>query len=104
MFVLICPSKITLDLPERLDAKFVDAIYLRTVRSITPPPRLTIEQILQWADKHNKRTGGWPKLKSGKVTDAAGETWRGSIWHFTRVPAASPVARLSRSCLQSTAV
>ena len=69
------PHKITLNLPERLSTKFVDSIYLRTVRSITPPPRLTIEQILVWADKHMRRTGNWPDLNSGLIPENPDETW-----------------------------
>ncbi len=92
------PSKITLNLPERLDEKFVDAIYLRTVHSITPPPRLTIEKILKWADKHEKRTGEWPKVQSGTVTDAPSETWLG-VDHALRrgsrdLPGGSSIAKL----------
>lgn len=38
---------------------------------------LTVAQILAWADDHRARTGGWPKLASGSVLAAPGETWRG---------------------------
>ncbi len=38
-------------------------------------PRLTEEQILFWADRHRKRTGRWPKQKSGPVLDRPEETW-----------------------------
>ena len=69
------PAKITIDLPTRLNAKFADAFYLRTVRSITPLPPLTIEQILKWADAHHQKTGEWPKKKSGEVLGAPGEKW-----------------------------
>ena len=34
-------------------------------------------QILQWADRHHKRTSTWPKVSSGNISDAAGETWVG---------------------------
>lgn len=40
-------------------------------------PRLTIAQILAWADAHHSRTGDWPDQTSGAVTDAPGETWGG---------------------------
>ena len=69
------PAKITLNLPTRVTARFADAFYLRTVRSITPLPPLTEEQILKWADAHHQKTGAWPKLNSGAVLDAPGETW-----------------------------
>ena len=37
-------------------------------------PRLTLEQILTWADAHRERTGAWPR--AGPVVDAPGEKWR----------------------------
>src|SRR5436190_2602033 len=69
------PAKITINLPTRLSSKFADAFYLRTVRSITPLPPLTIEQILKWADAHCQKTGDWPKKSSGEVLVASGEKW-----------------------------
>jgi hypothetical protein len=39
------------------------------------PAKLSIEQILQWADAHHRKTGEWPKWKSGDVLNAPGETW-----------------------------
>jgi hypothetical protein len=48
----------------------------RGKRNKTWRPRLTVEQILGWADAHHKRTGEWPGLLSGAVVDAPGETWR----------------------------
>jgi hypothetical protein len=38
-------------------------------------PRLTIAQILRWADAHHKRTGRWPSSRSGPIPEAPGETW-----------------------------
>jgi hypothetical protein len=40
-------------------------------------PRLTIKQILKWADAHFQRTGQWPKKDSGALIEAPGETWSG---------------------------
>lgn len=40
-------------------------------------PRLTVAQILNWADRHKQRTGCWPRKTSGAVVDAPGETWAG---------------------------
>ncbi|MHC4563991.1 MAG: hypothetical protein ACYS8X_14635, partial [Planctomycetota bacterium] len=40
-------------------------------------PRLTIDQILAWADEHHSRTGRWPKRRSGPVYGVPNETWRG---------------------------
>jgi hypothetical protein len=39
-------------------------------------PRLSISQILAWADAHQDRTGTWPNRSSGVVMDAPGEDWR----------------------------
>jgi hypothetical protein len=47
----------------------------RGARIRTSPPRLTVAQILRWADAHHKRTGMWPKPTSGPIADAPGETW-----------------------------
>lgn len=40
-------------------------------------PRLSLRQILAWADAHFRRTGQWPIERSGPVQDAPGETWMG---------------------------
>jgi hypothetical protein len=40
-------------------------------------PRLTIAQILEWADAHHARTGRWPKKSSGHIWETADETWGG---------------------------
>ena len=37
---------------------------------------LTIRQILAWADAHYERTGKWPRINSGPVQGALGETWK----------------------------
>jgi hypothetical protein len=61
-------------------------------------PRLTIEQLLAWADAHFARTGEWPSSGSGPVPDAPGENWR-AINQALRVgarglPVGSSLARL----------
>jgi hypothetical protein len=38
-------------------------------------PSLMIEDILKWADEHRRRTGQWPKARSGPIAAAPGETW-----------------------------
>ena len=43
--------------------------------SALPRPRLTILQILTWADAHHARTGRWPTSVSGPVEDVPGEAW-----------------------------
>jgi hypothetical protein len=35
--------------------------------------RLTVEQILAWADAYKARTGRWPTAGSGRVREAARE-------------------------------
>jgi hypothetical protein len=47
----------------------------RGVRHRRRPPRLTIAQILRWADAHHARTGAWPKAGDGAIADAPGDTW-----------------------------
>jgi hypothetical protein len=49
----------------------------RGVRNRKALPRLTESQILAWAKAHRRRTGRWPREKTGPVTDAPGETWAG---------------------------
>jgi hypothetical protein len=44
-------------------------------RAARPP--LTEEQILLWADSHQRRTGDWPSSDSGPVQEASGESWGG---------------------------
>jgi hypothetical protein len=39
--------------------------------------KLTINQILTWADAHFERTGKWPSVESGPVVDAPEHTWVG---------------------------
>jgi hypothetical protein len=38
-------------------------------------PKLTVAQILRWADAHHERTGTWPAAGSGPVREAPGLTW-----------------------------
>ena len=42
----------------------------RSMRNHKNLPILTIEQILDWADKHQAATGNWPKKNTGQVTGA----------------------------------
>jgi hypothetical protein len=37
--------------------------------------RLSVAQILAWADDHRRRTGTWPITTSGRVLAAPGESW-----------------------------
>jgi hypothetical protein len=61
-------------------------------------PKVTIAQILAWADDHHRRTGQWPHADSGPITGANTETWRG-IEHALcdgrrGLPAGGSLARL----------
>ena len=47
----------------------------RGVRNQRGQPRLTITQILRWADAHRKRTGQWPTRKSGPIVGTRYERW-----------------------------
>jgi len=38
-------------------------------------PPLSVELILEWADKHHQRTGAWPNSNSGPVAEAPRENW-----------------------------
>jgi hypothetical protein len=40
-------------------------------------PRLTLKQILGWADRHHQRTGKWPGSQAGPVAGVPGQTWSG---------------------------
>jgi hypothetical protein len=44
-------------------------------RAARPP--LTEEQIVKWADAHQRGTGDWPSAESGTVQEAPGESWAG---------------------------
>lgn len=48
----------------------------RGVRNRNALPRLTVEEILRWADRFHERTGEWPVQLSGAIPELPGETWR----------------------------
>jgi len=47
----------------------------RGVRNPRGLPRLSLKQILAWADAHHRRTGAWPKADAGPISGTHGETW-----------------------------
>ena len=47
----------------------------RGVHSKAHRPRLTLPEILRWADGHHERHGAWPISRSGLIPEAPGETW-----------------------------
>ncbi len=77
-------------------AKLLDEC--RSVRNRLSPPPLSVDQILIWADAHFRRTGQWPKQKTGPILDAPGETWLAIDHCLNRgtrgLPGGSSLARL----------
>jgi hypothetical protein len=61
-------------------------------------PPLSEAQIWRWAQAHRRRTGAWPRVKSGPVRGAPGETWNGIDRSLTRgrrgLPGGSSLYRL----------
>jgi hypothetical protein len=49
----------------------------RGVRNKQDLPSLSVERILSWTDAYRERTGEWPRVVSGPIDDAPGETWLG---------------------------
>jgi hypothetical protein len=49
----------------------------RGARSRAKPPRLSLDDILRWAEAHRERTGRWPMQDAGPVVEAPAETWKG---------------------------
>lgn len=49
----------------------------RRIRNNWHLPRLTVEQILAWADAYYRRHGSWPTSGAGTVAEAPEETWKG---------------------------
>jgi hypothetical protein len=47
----------------------------RGVRNLHALPRLTVKQVLIWADYHPRRTGAWPSKQSGLIPHTHLETW-----------------------------
>jgi hypothetical protein len=70
----------------------------RGVRNPRDLPRLTIRQILEWADAHHERVGEWPTASSGPIAEAPGESWKGINvalrWGRRRLPGGTSLAGL----------
>jgi hypothetical protein len=70
----------------------------RGARNIQRLPPLSEEQILRWADEHQRRTGAWPTRKSGTIGDSGGEQWQAIdvALHLgaRKLPGGSSLARL----------
>jgi hypothetical protein len=54
-------------------------IARRRIRCKHYAPRLTIPQVLAWADAYRARTGRWPTCSSGPCLEAPGEHWSSLI-------------------------
>jgi hypothetical protein len=70
----------------------------RDVRNIHDLPRLSYKQILAWADAYHRRTGRWPRHRSGVIPEAPGDTWStihsALVLGFRGLPGHSSLARL----------
>jgi hypothetical protein len=70
----------------------------RGPETLNRPPRLTVEQVLAWADAHYAATGEWPSKYTGTVTDAPHESWQkidNALSNGRRgLPRAGSIARL----------
>jgi hypothetical protein len=47
----------------------------RGTRNRKALPKLTVQDILSWADAYFRRTGSWPTRKAGLIRGPAGDTW-----------------------------
>jgi hypothetical protein len=60
--------------------------------------KLTVAQILAWADAHHAHNGRWPSAISGPVSEAPGESWQAidSALHrgWRGLPGSDSLARL----------
>jgi hypothetical protein len=67
-------------------------------RNLKDLPPLSEATIWRWAQAHRRRTGAWPRVKSGAVRWAPGETWNGIDRALTRgrrgLPGGSSLYRL----------
>lgn len=67
-------------------------------RNVSDLPRLSLAEILRWADAHRKRTGRWPTQNDGEIAGQPGETWRNVAASLTRggrgLPYLTSLARL----------
>ena len=79
----------------------------RGIRNHMRLPKLTVDQILSWADAYYARQGVWPQQNSGPIEDAPGETWSGVANALSRgyrgLPGGTSLARIRRQYLASGA-
>lgn len=71
---------------------------LRSRAKYHTKPRLTVTQILEWADQSYRRNGHWPHHFTGRIKSAVDETWGGVNDALARgsrgLPGGSTLARL----------
>jgi superfamily II DNA or RNA helicase len=73
----IClPPQVRLEIPSLLLKDFEQAFYLRAVQASSEKPRISLEQILAWADEHYAKHSVWPCQTSGTIPGTL-ETWAG---------------------------
>jgi hypothetical protein len=77
------------------------AQFLRKWRATREPQdrsKLTVEQILDWADEHYAENGRWPHRTSGGISKTRGQTWRRIDLSLARgsrgLPGGTTLARL----------
>src|SRR5262249_55500161 len=72
----------------------------RKARNKAQSPRLSVRQILRWADAHHERTDRWPTQTSGPVEGAPGESWaaiQGALYYGYRgLPGGDTLVQLLR--------
>jgi Type III restriction enzyme, res subunit len=56
----------------------------RGARNPADLPKLTVEQVLAWADAFHERTNKWPGQESGPIDNAPDETWKGVCMAFVQ--------------------
>lgn len=63
-------------LPERPRLSLAKLLAKRRgVRNSEYPRQLSVSRIVKWIKSHRNRTGQWPRVGSGALQDAPGETW-----------------------------
>ena len=69
----------------------------RGIRNAGNPPDFTVDEIRSWIDAHKQRTGEWPRVRSGPISERPDETWRridNALVHGLRgLPGGSSLAR-----------
>jgi hypothetical protein len=79
---------------------WADAHQKRTGAWPTARTALTAAQVVGWAKAHHRRTGDWPTRESGAIGSVLSETWHGVDlalrWGYRGLPGGSSLGRLLR--------